>query len=301
MYNQLTDVEKNIIENKATEPAFQGEYDDFFKNGTYICRKCNQPLFSSKTKFDAGCGWPAFEDHFPNSVNRNIDKDGFRTEITCSNCGGHLGHVFEGEKLTKANTRNCVNSLSIRFIPEDTNLPQVISVNEVAIFAGGCFWCTEAVFKRLRGVASVTPGYIGGIIENPTYEQVSTGTTNHAEAIKILFDPNIISYEILLEIFFASHDPTTLNSQGNDIGTQYRSEIFYLNEKQRIMSEKYITEHSTEYNSPIVTKISQASTFYNAEDYHKEYYFKNRFQPYCIFVISPKIQKIMKEYSKLIV
>lgn len=117
-FNQLTPEEKYVIEEKGTEPPFTGEYDDFYLNGTYVCRKCNNPLFSSKTKFDAGCGWPAFDDHFPNAVKRNLDKDGKRTEITCARCGGHLGHVFEGERLTEKNTRHCVNSLSIKFIKE---------------------------------------------------------------------------------------------------------------------------------------------------------------------------------------
>jgi peptide methionine sulfoxide reductase msrA/msrB len=300
MYNKLTDQEREVIENKATEPAFTGEYDNFYKPGTYICRKCNQPLFTSKTKFDAGCGWPAFDNHFSNSVNRTTDKDGYRTEITCSNCNGHLGHVFEGEQLTETNTRHCVNSLSIKFIPESEELPKIIKLEvETAILAGGCFWCTEAIFKNLKGVIDVTPGYTGGTITNPTYEDVTSGNSGHAEAVKIDYDPTTITFETILEIFFATHDPTTLNRQGNDIGTQYRSEIFYTTESQKEMAEKYIVEISNMYANPIVTKISKSQEFYEAEEYHMEYYFKNRLNPYCMFVISPKLQKVLKEYSNI--
>lgn len=301
MYNQLTDIEKEVIEKKATEPAFTGEYDNFYQTGTYICRKCNQPLFSSKTKFDAGCGWPAFDDHFPNSVKRSVDKDGYRVEITCANCNGHLGHVFEGENLTVKNTRHCVNSLSIKFIPETEQLPKVIqSVFEIAILAGGCFWCTEAIFKQLKGISNVIPGYIGGTIPNPSYEQVSSGNSGHAEAVKIEYDSTIITFETLLEVFFATHYPTTLNRQGNDIGTQYRSEIFYTNQQQKDISEKYIQSISNNYQEPIVTKLTKSSEFYEAEQYHKEYYFKNKLNPYCMFVISPKVQKVLKEYKSLV-
>ncbi len=299
-YNKLNDFEKSVIENKGTEPAFTGQYDNFYKPGTYICRKCNQPLYSSKAKFDAGCGWPAYDDHFPNSVNRSIDKDGSRIEITCSNCGGHLGHVFEGEGLTDKNVRHCVNSVSVKFVDESEQLPPIININETIILAGGCFWCTEAIFKQLRGVVEVTPGYTGGTLKNPTYEDVTSGNTGHAEAVQIIFDPNIITLNTILEIFFATHDPTTLNRQGNDIGTQYRSEVFYITQSQKEVSEKYILEISNNYTNPIVTKVSPFSEFYEAELYHKQYYFNNKFNPYCMFVISPKIQKLMKEYSKYI-
>lgn len=302
MYNQLTDLEKEVIEKKGTELAFTGEYDNFYKPGTYICRKCNQPLYSSKTKFDAGCGWPAFDEHFPNSVKMTSDKDGYRTEITCANCNGHLGHVFTGENFTKTNTRHCVNSISIKFVPEGDPLPEVIKHEQsTAVFAGGCFWCTEAVFKQLKGVLDVTPGYIGGNIVNPSYEDVTSGNSGHAEAVKILFDPEVITYEVFLEIFFATHDPTTLNRQGNDIGTQYRSEIFYSDPKQKEIADKYIQSISNNYDNPIVIKLRPATDFFPAESYHKEYYFKNKLNPYCMFVITPKVQKVLKEYSKLVV
>jgi len=170
---------------------------------------------------------------------------------------------------------------------------------EVATFAGGCFWCTEALFLELDGVSKVVSGYIGGKTASPTYNEISSGETGHAEAIEITFDPAKISFGELLEIFFATHDPTTLNRQGNDIGTQYRSEIFYHNLAQKKLSEDYIALMITEntFGKPIVTKISPASTFYKAEDYHQNYYNQNKTQGYCNYVITPKIEKLRKLYQ----
>lgn len=173
---------------------------------------------------------------------------------------------------------------------------------ETAIFAGGCFWCTEAFFTDLKGVEKVISGYIGGSKANPTYKEVCTGTTGHAEAIKITFDPEQVAYEDLLEVFFATHDPTTLNRQGADIGTQYRSEVFYTNDAQKAAAENFIKLLTDQhlYNSPIVTKVSKAPTFYDAEDYHQDYYAQNKNQPYCAAVITPKLEKLKKNYkSKL--
>jgi peptide-methionine (S)-S-oxide reductase len=170
---------------------------------------------------------------------------------------------------------------------------------EVATFAGGCFWCTEAVFLELKGVKSVVPGYIGGKTVNPTYKEICGGETGHAEAIEITFDPNEMAFGELLEIFFATHDPTTLNRQGNDVGTQYRSEIFYHNEEQKKISEDYIdlmTKENT-FGKAVVTKVAAASKFYEAEDYHKNYYNDNKSQGYCSYIITPKIEKLKKGYA----
>ena len=175
---------------------------------------------------------------------------------------------------------------------------------EVAVFGGGCFWCTEAVFEMLRGVASVSPGYAGGNStgdgKNPTYEAVSSGTTGHAEVIKVEFHPQEISYRDLLIIFFASHDPTTKNRQGNDIGTQYRSVIFYTTNAQKTDAEAFIKELYDDAARPIVTEVRPLETFYPAEDYHKNYYERNKNQPYCEVIISPKIEKLKEKYSELL-
>lgn len=173
---------------------------------------------------------------------------------------------------------------------------------ETAIFAGGCFWCTEAFFTDLKGVEKVTSGYIGGKTENPTYKEVCSGYSGHAEAIKITFNPDEVAYEDLLEIFFATHDPTTLNRQGADVGTQYRSEIFYTSEEQKAAAENFIkllTDQNI-YGKKIVTKVTKAPVFYPAEDYHQDYYAQNQNQPYCAAVITPKLDKLKKNYkSKL--
>ena len=165
---------------------------------------------------------------------------------------------------------------------------------EIATFAGGCFWCTEAVFLKIEGVQSVSPGYIGGEVLNPTYQEVTTGRTGHAEATEIVFDSNLISFGELLEVFFATHDPTTLNRQGADAGTQYRSEVFYHTDEQKQITEEFISFLNNEnaFGKPIVTATSQASTFYVAEDYHKNYYNRNSDQSYCTYVITPKIDKL---------
>ncbi|MDC6364567.1 MULTISPECIES: peptide-methionine (S)-S-oxide reductase MsrA [Flavobacteriaceae] len=171
---------------------------------------------------------------------------------------------------------------------------------ETAIFAGGCFWCTEAVFQRLDGVEAVVSGYTGGTIKNPAYREICTGRTGHAEAIKITFDPSQISFVELLEIFFATHDPTTLNRQGNDVGTQYRSEIFYTTPEQKAQAKEFIALLDKEhiFASPIVTAISEEKPFYNAEEEHQNYYNDHRNQSYCQFIIDPKIKKLRKHFSK---
>lgn len=174
--------------------------------------------------------------------------------------------------------------------------------NKTAVFANGCFWCTEAVFSMLKGVKSVLPGYTGGKTDNPTYESVSNGNTGHAEAIQIEYDPSIISYDDLLAVFFNTHDPTTLNRQGNDIGTQYRSAIFYVDEEQKEKAERLVKElnDSEAYDKPVVTEVKQLIKFYKSEEYHREYYKNNKNQPYCQLVIAPKLEKLQERFGKLI-
>ncbi len=170
---------------------------------------------------------------------------------------------------------------------------------EKATLAGGCFWCTEAVFLEIDGIKSAAPGYIGGKTTNPTYKEICNGDTGHAEAIEIVYDPSKVSYGELLEVFFATHDPTTLNRQGNDVGTQYRSEIFYHNDEQKQVAEKYIDLLNSEgtFGKKIVTKVSPATIFYAAEDYHKNYYSRNKDQSYCNYVITPKIDKVRTKFK----
>ena len=178
------------------------------------------------------------------------------------------------------------------------NEQNIISL-ETAIFAGGCFWCTEAIFQRLKGVSEVIPGYTGGTIKNPAYREICTGRTGHAEAIKITFDPSRISYVELLEVFFATHDPTTLNRQGNDVGNQYRSEIFYTTETQKNLADEFMAllEKENVFSSPVVTAISEEKPFYLAEEEHHNYFNDHRQQPYCQVIINPKIKKLNTQYA----
>ena len=174
--------------------------------------------------------------------------------------------------------------------------------DEAAVFGGGCFWCTEAVFDELRGVISVMSGYAGGSVKNPTYEQVCSGRTEHAEVIRIEFDPSQITYKDLLTVFFATHDPTTLNRQGSDAGTQYRSIILYAGEQQKREVEEFVKElnDSSAFGRPVVTEIKPLGEFYEAEEYHRNYYANNSYQPYCQVVISPKLDKLHKQFSELL-
>lgn len=171
---------------------------------------------------------------------------------------------------------------------------------QTAIFGGGCFWCTEAALQDLRGVKSVVPGYAGGHVPEPSYQQVCTGTTGHAEVVKVEFDPAVISYETLLKVFFTSHDPTTMDRQGNDVGTQYRSIILYTSEQQKAEAEKFIAELNPEFDNGIVTAVEPLTDFYEAEEYHHNYFKRNPYAGYCQAIISPKVAKLRKEFANLL-
>lgn len=270
----LTDEETRIIVNKGTERPFTGRYWDHFERGVYACRRCGALLYLSASKFRSDCGWPSFDEEIRGSVKRQPDADGRRTEIVCAACGGHLGHVFEGEGLTPRNTRHCVNSLSMAFIAEkDWPL-------ERAVFAGGCFWGVEGFFDRTEGVLAAASGYTGGRTDKPTYEQVCTGTTGHAEAVEVIFDPARVSYEQLARLFFEIHDPTQVNRQGPDVGAQYRSAVFYVNAEQKGTAEKLIAQLRAR-GLDVATEVLPASTFWPAEEHHQDYLRKHPGHPTC--------------------
>jgi len=275
-YNDLSKAEAVIINNKGTERPFTGKYTDHKEKGTYICKKCGAALYHSSDKFESACGWPSFDDEIEGAVNRFPDPDGIRTEITCATCGAHLGHVFEGERLTPKNLRHCVNSVSLDFVPAILENGRF----GTAIFAGGCFWGVEYFMQKAPGVMSVTSGYTGGYVRNPSYKEVCTGNTGHAEAVKVVYDPAKTSYEALLKLFLEIHDPTQTGGQGPDIGDQYRSAIFYMNEEQRKTAEKNISVLKAK-GYKVVTAVTKASEFYDAEKYHQDYYFINGKIPYC--------------------
>lgn len=275
-YNFLSEFETYVIENKGTERAWTGEYTNLKDDGTYLCKKCGQALFRSDDKFDSHCGWPSFDDEIPGAIKRIPDADGMRTEIVCSNCGGHLGHVFEGEGFTSKNLRHCVNSVSVDFVADNLEKGRF----ETAILAGGCFWGVEYYLQKMEGVESVVSGYTGGHVINPTYKEVCTGRTGHAEAVKVIYDPDKVSYEDVVRTFLEIHDPTQINRQGPDIGEQYRSAIFYMNEYQRKIAE-ILLNILREKGYDISTQLSRASKFYEAEKYHQDYYFEKGTTPYC--------------------
>jgi len=271
--NTLDQFEKYVILEKGTERPFSGKYDNFYEDGLYICKQCDIELFKSSSKFSSGSGWPSFDSALEN-VLEIADKDGFRTEIVCKNCNAHLGHVFKGEQFTPTNTRHCVNSVSLKFISKD-NFPK-------AYFAAGCFWGVEYFFEKLDGVVSAVSGYMGGDIENPTYEMVCSKTTGHIETVEVSYDDSKISFEELTKLFFKIHNFTQTDGQGPDIGPQYISAIFYTNLQEKNIVENIINKlHTMGYF--VATKLIDATPhkFYKAEEYHQDYYAKKGTIPYC--------------------
>ena len=268
-FSHLSKEERRIIVGKGTENPFSGEYDNFFEAGVFICRACKAPLYESNTKFDSGCGWPSFDDEIEGRISRFEDFSGgrIRTEICCKKCEGHLGHVFHGENITYKNTRHCVNSLSIQFKKYD-NLSK-------AYFGAGCFWSVEQIFREITGVYMCQSGYMGGHTHNPNYTDVCTGKTNHAEVVEIYYDDKDVSYNELLKIFWKNHNPTNLNRQGNDIGTQYRSVIFFTTDEQKVMAKDSVILFQKDWENKITTQIESAKVFYRAEEYHQNYLNKN--------------------------
>lgn len=273
--NPLTEAEAAVIIHKGTERPFSGKYLNNKESGVYTCKRCDAPLYQSEDKFDSECGWPSFDDEIENAVKRVPDADGRRTEIVCANCGAHLGHVFEGERFTDKNVRHCVNSISMNFVPKISEVKL-----DTAIFAAGCFWGVEYYFQKANGVVSTQVGYIGGKTQNPTYQEVCCENSGHAEAIEVVFDANKISFDDLCKLFFEIHDFTQVNRQGPDVGEQYRSEIFYLNEQQKTSAQKWM-DILKDKNYKVATKLTSASTFWKAEEYHQEYYTKKGGVPYC--------------------
>ena len=267
-----------ITQSAETERAFCGNLLDNKKDGMYVCVVCGLPLFSSEAKFHSGTGWPSFYKEFdPDHVARHEDNSyGMkRVEINCARCGAHLGHVFDdGPKPT--GERHCLNSASLKFVEKGQQVPpesQPVKT-ETAYFAGGCFWGIEHYFQQGPGVVDAVSGYMQGSVEKPSYKQVCTDTTGHAETVKVVFDPKRITYRQLLEAFFKMHDPTQLNRQGPDEGKQYRSGIWYVDEDQKKQAESYINqlnEIGRFGKKKIVTQVEPAKTFYPAEDYHQDY------------------------------
>ena len=273
-FNKLTQAEENVIVHKGTEHPYSGKYLNNEEEGTYVCKRCDTPLYYSNDKFDASCGWPSFDDEIPGSVKRVMDADGRRTEIICNNCGAHLGHVFVGEQFTDKNTRHCVNSISLKFVPKkDDSLEKVY-------FASGCFWGTEYYFMQAPGVVATSVGYMGGDKKNPTYQEVSTGKTGHLETTEIVYNSSKTTYGDMVRLFYETHDFTQIDGQGPDIGSQYLSAIFYKDDEEKAIAEKYINL-LTDKGYRVATMLKPAVKFWKAEDYHQQYYKHKGSTPYC--------------------
>lgn len=276
----MTPLAKKIICGKATEYPNTGIYNTAVKQGTYLCRRCGFALFRGVNQFISGFGWPSFDEEIQDAVNEVPDTDGLRTEIVCSRCQGHLGHVFNGEYFTPKNQRYCVNSASIDFVPNDT-----VTDTEEAIVAGGCFWGVEYYLKDVPGVLKTEVGYTGGHTLNPSYEQVCAQSTGHFEAVRILFDRSQTDYCVVLKRFFEIHDPTQPLGQGPDLGYQYQSAVFYYNQGQLQAAQRLINILKNK-GYDVVTRLLSVQTFWPAEQSHQNYYFKHQDMPYCHYPVN---------------
>lgn len=292
----------------GTEYPFTGALLHTEHKGTYRCSCCDYMLFSSAHKFDSRTGWPSFFDVYnANAVSRSVDNSlgETRTAVSCKKCGAHLGHVFE-DGPPPTGLRYCINSVCLHIANETRSLLSVAgdktppSRLKRAIFAGGCFWGIELVFESIKGVQKVVSGYAGGRASDANYGAVSTGTTGHAESVEVTFDPSVVTYAQLLDVFFHVHDPTTLNAQEPDHGPQYRSAIFATNKAQAKQANKAKLQYQKDFTQPIVTEIKTATQFFPAEEYHQDFARKNPQHGYIVAWDLPKLRAFKAAYPTLV-
>lgn len=292
-WEQSLDAETfKVTRQKGTEKPYTSEMCTLFEEGRYSCACCGTALFDAEEKFDIGSGWPSFTQPISNDLiayHKDRGHGMYRIETVCNVCDAHLGHVFQ-DGPAPSFLRFCINGLALK---------KIESSIRKATFGGGCFWCTEAIFQQLNGVIAVESGYSGGRGANPTYREVSSGLTGHAEVINIIYDKQIISYENLLRVHLSSHNPTTINKQGADRGTQYRSIVLFRNEEEQKIAVQVMQDMQPLFEDIIVTELTAFEAFYKAEPYHQNYYQSNPDKPYCQRIIEPKLQKIRKSFTNL--